>query len=131
MCTWGGFVVPCELVPQNNAYNDIQCRIARLLRPDKRPDKRRDKCWPPITERGKQPKLKYGSARFRPRNWQLSGYNDYNLAWINTKTQKLGLGWIRVKIGGMVLLSMTYRYILYIIYISILVLMFTKCCLWR
>ena len=38
------FLVPCELVPQNNAYNDIQCRIARLLRPDKRPDKRRDKC---------------------------------------------------------------------------------------
>ena len=129
MCTWGGFVVPCELVPQNNAYNDIQCRIARLLRPDKRPDKRRDKCWPPIAERGKQPKLKYGSARFRPRNWQLSGYNDYNLAWINARTQKLGS--LRVKIGGMVLLSMTYRYILYIIYISILVLMFTKCCLWR
>ena len=129
MCTWGGFLVPCELVPQNNAYNDIQCRIARLLRPDKRPDKRRDECWPPISERGKQPKLNYGSARFRPRNWQLSGYNDYNLAWINARTQKLGS--LRVKIGGMVLLSMTYRYILYIIYISILVLMFTKCCLWR
>ena len=129
MCTWGGFVVPCELVPQNSAYNEIQCRIARLLRPDKRPYKRRAKCWPPIAERGKQPKLKYGSARFRPRNWQLSGYNDYNLAWINARTQKLGS--LRVKIGGMVLLSMTYRYILYIIYISILVLMFTKCCLWR
>ena len=129
MCTWGGFLAPCELVPQNNAYNDIQCRIARLLRPDKRPDKRRDKCWPPIAERGKQPNLKYGSARFRPRNWQLSGYNDYNLAWINARTQKLGS--LRVKIGGMVLLSMTYRYIFYIIYISILVLMFTKCCLWR